>query len=53
MDNGSLPVQSYQINSSAHKSDSDEAKVIQLTKSVQALPAIFDFALFSGTTIVM
>lgn len=48
-----LPVQSYRITSTASQQNSDEVKVVELTKSVEALPAIFDFALFSGETITM
>lgn len=48
-----LPVQAYRITSTAQQQNSNEVKVIELTKSIEALPSIFDFALFSGETITM
>lgn len=47
----SLPTQAYLIDSRA-QSPTLEAKAIQVSRSVAALPAIFDYVLFSGTNIV-
>lgn len=46
-----LPVQMYGIDSSA-QSPTLEAKAIQVSRTVPAAPAIFDYVLFSGTNIV-
>ncbi|MFH0943149.1 MAG: hypothetical protein V1810_03175 [Candidatus Beckwithbacteria bacterium] len=46
-----LPVQTYIIDSSA-QSPTLESKAIQVSRSVSAVPAIFDFVLFSGTNIM-
>jgi len=46
-----LPVQAYGIDSTA-QSLTLEAKAIQVSRTVPAAPAIFDYVLFSGTNIV-
>lgn len=48
---GNLPVQAYAIDSRA-QSPTLEAKAIQVSRTVPAAPAIFDYVLFSGTNIV-
>ncbi len=46
-----LPVQAYDIDSRA-QSPTLESKAIQVSRTVPATPAIFDYVLFSGTNIV-
>lgn len=46
-----LPIQAYSIDSQA-QSPTLETKAIQVSRSVAAAPAIFDYVLFSGTNIV-
>lgn len=46
-----LPIQAYDIDSRA-QSPTLEAKAIQVSRTVPAVPAIFDYVLFSGTNIV-
>jgi len=46
-----LPVQAYGIDSQA-QSPTLESKAIQVSRTVPAAPAIFDYVLFSGTNIV-
>lgn len=46
-----LPVQAYAIDSRA-QSLTLESKAIQVSRTVPATPAIFDYVLFSGTNIV-
>lgn len=46
-----LPVQAYGIDSKA-QSPTLESKAIQVSRTVPATPAIFDYVLFSGTNIV-
>ena len=47
-----LPQQQIDISSSATVDDSGESRAISVVKTVPALPEIFDYALFSGNTIV-
>jgi hypothetical protein len=49
----SLPAQSYKITSRASQQETGETKVIELDRSYEAFPSIFDYAIFSGTTLVM
>lgn len=51
--NWTLPIQMYQITSTASAPDSDETKVIQLERTQPTTPTIFDYTLVSGTTILM
>ena len=46
-----LPVQAYAIDSQA-KSPTLESKAIQVSRTIPATPAIFDYVLFSGGSIV-
>ncbi len=46
-----LPTQQYVINSTAQSSLSKETKAIQVERSLPVAPAIFDYVLFSGTSI--
>lgn len=46
---GSLPSQTYTIRSEA-ETDGGVKRVIEVTKSIPALPPIFDYVLFSGST---
>lgn len=48
---GELPSQQYEITSEAI-TKTGESRVVQVTRSVPALPAVFDYALFSGTDLV-
>jgi len=47
---GDLPVQGYLVSSKATRQGSEEIRQIQVRKPVAALPSIFDYALFSGTS---
>lgn len=49
--NVDLPNQAYEINSSAQV-ETLESKAIEVTRTEPASPSIFDYALFSGTSIV-
>jgi len=49
---GQLPVQSYAIHSSGNNNNGTENRNVQVTRSLPTAPSIFDFNLFSGTTIV-
>jgi len=44
-----LPIQSYVIESTGQTSDGTVKKKIRVTKSLPALPTIFDFAIFNGS----
>lgn len=46
----SLPVQSYRVESTGQTSDGSVIKKVRVTKSLPALPGIFDFGLYSGST---
>ena len=48
---GDLPAQQYVITSTT-KADSGETRAIEVTKTRPSLPEIFDYALFSGDTLV-
>lgn len=45
-----LPAQGYQIKSYGKTADGSVRKAIRVTKSLPALPAIFDYGLYSGST---
>lgn len=49
---GNLPPQAYNIDSEAQQPLTLEAKAIQVDRTEPATPSIFDYVLFSGTTIV-
>jgi hypothetical protein len=48
---GSLPVQNYIVKSNASLDDGT-TRAVQVTQRVGSLPSIFDYALFSGDTII-
>lgn len=48
---GTFPNQSHTITSTATSTTGDEARAIQVERSLPAAPAIFDYVLFSGTDI--
>jgi len=50
IDGNELPLQEYRVSSSA-TTETGETKTIELTRSASALPAIFDYAIFSGSSI--
>lgn len=47
-----LPTQYYSIASSARNQLGNETKAIQVTRTLPAYPAVLDYVLYSGTTIV-
>lgn len=47
---GELPSQEYRISSTA-TTETGETRAVELTRSASALPAIFDYALFSGSNL--
>lgn len=49
---GTFPAQQYKITSSANVSGSNESRAIEAVKTVPTLPEIFDYVLFSGSTII-
>lgn len=48
----SLPVQSYNVRSQAQSDSGNETRIVEVNKSLDSAPAIMDYALFSGTTII-
>ena len=48
---GELPIQEYQLLSTA-TTDTGETRSVEVTKSVEAWPPIFDYVLFSGLSLV-
>lgn len=46
-----LPTQSYTIRSTAQNSTSRETKVVEVNRTLPIPPAVFDYVLFSGTSI--
>jgi hypothetical protein len=51
-DGWTLPVQAYDIRSEARNELGNETRTVQVNKTLDAAPAVMDYALFSGTTIV-
>lgn len=51
-DGWTLPVQAYNIRSEAKNELGNETRAVEVNKTLDAAPAIMDYALFSGTTIV-
>jgi Tfp pilus assembly protein PilX len=49
---GSLPVQSYTIKSTAANQGGNEQRAVQVDRTLDVAPSIFDYVLFSGTTLV-
>lgn len=49
----SLPVQYHSITARASRPTSGETKVIQLDKTLETAPSVFDYALFSGTSLIL
>ncbi len=49
---GQMPVQSYAIRSSGNNKGGAENRIVQVTRSLPSAPSVFDYALFSGSTIV-
>jgi len=47
-----LPVQAYNVRSQAQSEFGNETRIVEVKKSLDAAPAIMDYALFSGTTII-
>ena len=47
-----LPVQAFNIRSEAKNDLGNETRTVEVNKTLEAAPAIMDYALFSGTTIV-
>lgn len=43
-----LPIQYYEITSTATSENSGEARSVQVSKAMASVPSIFDYALFSG-----
>lgn len=48
-----LPVQGYEVRSTATNTESDEAKVVVLDKSNEIPVSILGYTVFSGTTMIM
>lgn len=46
-----LPTQAYTVRSTAQNTTSNETKVVEVNKTLPVPPSIFDYVLFSGTTI--
>jgi hypothetical protein len=46
---GTLPVQSRQVTATATQDDADEVRSIEAERGNPSLPAIFDYALYSGS----
>lgn len=51
-DGWTLPVQAYNIRSEAKNVLGNETRAVEVNKTLDAAPAIMDYALFSGSTIV-
>lgn len=49
---GQMPVQSYAIRSSGNNNNGTENRNVQVVRSLPTAPSIFDYVLFSGSTIV-
>lgn len=47
-----LPVQAYNVRSQAKNDFGNETRIVEVNKSLDTTPAIMDYALFSGTTII-
>lgn len=47
-----LPVQAYNIRSEARNELGTETRAVEVSKTLDAAPAVMDYALFSGTTII-
>jgi hypothetical protein len=47
-----LPTQQYQVKSVAGTTQGDETRAVQVNRTRAVVPSIFDYAVFSGTTIV-
>lgn len=48
---GSLPLQYHKVESTARNSETGVTKKIQVNKGLPTTPSVFDYVLFSGTTI--
>ncbi len=49
---GQMPVQSYAIRSTGNNNGGTENRNVQVVRSLPSAPSIFDYVLFSGSTIV-
>jgi hypothetical protein len=47
-----LPVQSYLIRSQAENTQGNETRIIEVSRTLDKTPSVFDYTLYSGTTIV-
>lgn len=47
-----LPVQYYAIRSEASRSESNETRIVEVNRTLSAAPSIFDFAIYSGNTLI-
>lgn len=47
-----LPTQFYRIRSEASNDLGDETRIVEVNRTLPTAPSIFDYALYSGTTIV-
>lgn len=51
-DGVTLPVQHYTIRSEAKNTQGDEARAVEVQRTLSTAPSMFDYALFSGNTII-
>lgn len=49
---GSLPVETYSIRSTGKNTLGNETRIVTVNRSLPTAPSIFDYVLFSGTTII-
>jgi hypothetical protein len=49
---GNFPVQYYNIRSTASNQRGNETRIVSLNRTLPTAPSIFDYVLFSGTTLV-
>lgn len=47
-----LPVQYYAIRSQAYSTTGNETRVVEVNRTLNTAPSIFDYAVYSGTTLV-
>lgn len=47
-----MPVQGYAVRSQAASQNGNETRIVQVNRTLPAAPSIFDYALYSGTSIV-
>jgi hypothetical protein len=49
---GTLPVQYYNIRSSAKNQSGNEERIVEVQRTIPVAPSVLDYVLFSGTTLV-